>query len=81
MGKLSDIQPQQLIAMPLLVETANKNYAVITKANLTDWSGAFLCTDVSKKNTVVTDLAPIPNDPPYVLFVIHLPYPPGKPLC
>nr|WP_321410719.1 glycoside hydrolase family 97 protein [uncultured Carboxylicivirga sp.] len=61
-GKISDIQPQHLIGMPLLVETTNKNYVVITEANLTDWSGAFLRTDESNKNTVTTDLAPLPND-------------------
>ncbi|MBS2098631.1 glycoside hydrolase family 97 protein [Carboxylicivirga linearis] len=61
-GKLSDIQAQQLIAMPLLVETSNQNYAVITEANLTDWAGAFLRLDETKPNTIVTDLAPLPKD-------------------
>ena len=57
--KLSDIQPKQLIGMPLLVELKNKTYAAITEANLTNWSGAFL-----KKidETLVTELAPYPND-------------------
>ena len=59
-AKLSDIKKEQLIGMPLLVKT-NKAYAIITEADLTDWSGAFLRADVTK-NTMVTDLAPFPDD-------------------
>ncbi|UZR97504.1 glycoside hydrolase family 97 protein [Chondrinema litorale] len=61
-AKLSDIKPSQLIGMPLLVQAKDKAYAVITEANLTDWSGAFLRSTDSLKNTMVTELAPLPND-------------------
>ncbi len=60
--KLSDIKPNQLIGMPLLVELNNKSYAAITEANLTDWSGAFLKRLDTTSNTFVTELAPLPKD-------------------
>ena len=58
---LSDIKKDQLIGMPLLIKLDDKGYALITEANLTNWSGAFLRVD-SVKNTMVTDLAPYPQD-------------------
>ncbi|MBN1950420.1 MAG: glycoside hydrolase family 97 protein [Bacteroidales bacterium] len=60
-GKLSDIKKDQLIGMPLLVKLDNKAYALITEANLTNWAGAFLRADTTKY-TMVTDLAPYPED-------------------
>ncbi len=59
--RLSDIKEEQLIGMPLLVKLDNKAYTLITEADLTDWAGAFLRTD-TVKNTIVTDLAPYPQD-------------------
>ncbi len=59
--KLSDIHKEQLIGMPLLVKVDDKAYALITEANLTNWAGAFLRAD-DKVNTMVSDLAPYPQD-------------------
>ncbi len=58
---ISDITADQLIGMPLLAEVNDSCYAVITEADLTDWAGAFLVSD-SKQNTIVTNLAPHPED-------------------
>lgn len=58
---LSDIKENQLIGMPLLVKVDDKAYVLITEANLTNWSGGFLRAD-SMTNTMVTDLAPYPQD-------------------
>lgn len=60
-ANLSDIKKNQLIGMPLLIKLDDKAYALITEANLTNWSGAFLRAD-SVTNTMVTDLAPYPQD-------------------
>ncbi len=59
-GQLSDIKPNQLIGMPMLVKVDEHAYAVLTEADLTDWAGAFLRAD-TVENTMVTDLAPNPN--------------------
>ncbi len=59
---LSDIQSDQLIGMPLLVQLDKKGYAVVTEANLTDWAGAFLRKDTRTPNTMVTELAHYPKD-------------------
>ncbi len=60
--KLSDIKPDQLIGMPLLVKLDNNGYAAITEANLSDWSGAFLRRFDTTSTSVVTELAPLPSD-------------------
>ena len=66
-ASLADIKPTQLIGMPLLLKSDNDTYAVITEANLTNWSGAFL-KKASQENTMVTSLSLYPNDSSIVVI-------------
>lgn len=59
--KLSEITPEALVGMPLTVQVSDSAFAVITEANLTDWSGAFLKAD-AKPHTMVTKLTPYPEN-------------------
>jgi alpha-glucosidase len=55
--KLSEISPETLIGMPLLVE-GDGHWVAVTEANLTDFAGLSLRRDASEPHTLVGALAP-----------------------
>ncbi len=60
--KLSDIDKEDVIGLPLLVQIQPDLYAAITEANLTDWAGMYLSADPKSKDiTLTTKLSPLPN--------------------
>ncbi len=58
---IADIAVDEIIGLPLLIET-DQNWMAITEANLTDYSGLSLGAVESKANTLVSRLAPIPEN-------------------
>ena len=62
--KLSDINDQMIIGLPMTVKVADDCYAAITEANITDYAGIYLKQGHSKTGfSVRSNLAPLPNQP------------------
>ena len=57
---LSDISPESLIGLPLLLNIDMTCYAAITEADLTDWAGMYLKKwDVNQPFNLKSDLSPL----------------------
>jgi alpha-glucosidase len=62
--RLSNIKPESVIGVPLLVQVDDSLYVAITEANLTDWAGMYLCgakSDSGKGVGLTTKLSPRPD--------------------
>ena len=83
--KLSDIQSGDIIGMPFLVEIENTCYAVITEANLFNWSGMYITGSAPSKtgeNVIRTTLSPLPDAstwPGYDKPTVHMNFPAVSP--
>ena len=58
---LSDIGPDAVIGMPLLIEINNGPYVAITEANLTNYAGMYLSGLEEAPTALVSDLSPLPE--------------------
>lgn len=58
-----DIPSDWLLGLPLLVEIPDAGWAAILEANLTDYAGMYLARDKQGNATLVSRLAPRPDDP------------------
>ncbi|MBW8333916.1 MAG: glycoside hydrolase family 97 protein [Prolixibacteraceae bacterium] len=62
--KLSDINDQMVIGLPMTVKISDDCYAAITEANITDYAGMYLKQGHSKTGfSVRSNLAPLPSQP------------------
>ncbi|MBN2092570.1 glycoside hydrolase family 97 protein [candidate division KSB1 bacterium] len=59
--QMSDLSPTELYGCPLLVNVEPFVWAAITEANLTDWAGMHFTRVKDQPNTVITKLAPHPE--------------------
>jgi alpha-glucosidase len=62
--KISDIKPESIIGVPLLVKVDDSLYVALTEANLTDWAGMYLCGvkgDGGEGVGLTTKLSPLPD--------------------
>lgn len=62
--KLSDLQEESIVGLPLLVKVSDNAYAVITEANLTNWAALYLTGDrknSNDNNVIVSTLSPLPG--------------------
>lgn len=61
--KLSDLNDQIIIGLPMTVKIADDCYAAITEANITDYAGMYLKAGYSdNKFAVRSQLSPLPNE-------------------
>lgn len=61
--KLSDLNDQMVIGLPMTVKVADDCYAAITEANITDYAGMYLKAGYSdNKFSVRSQLSPLPNE-------------------
>lgn len=60
---LRDIPSDWLLGLPLLLEIPGTGWAAIIEANLTDYAGMYLARDAQGDATLVSRLAPRPDDP------------------
>lgn len=58
-----EIGPDELIGCPLLVEAGEKDWLLITEADLTDWAGLYFKASGDAPGTLVSSLAPLKRDP------------------
>ena len=58
-----EIHTGALIGCPLLVETDQSDWLLITEADLTDWSGLYFRADSSHPGTLVSSLSSLRKDP------------------
>jgi alpha-glucosidase len=59
--RLSDIQEDDIIGLPLLVRVQPDLYAAITEADLTDWAGMYVGKNAAGDNSLITKLSPVPG--------------------
>lgn len=61
--KLSDLNDQMVIGLPMTVKVADDCYAAITEANITDYAGMYLKAGYSDHHfSVRSQLSPLPNE-------------------
>ncbi|HET6557839.1 MAG TPA: glycoside hydrolase family 97 catalytic domain-containing protein, partial [Prolixibacteraceae bacterium] len=61
--KLSDLNDQMVIGLPMTVKVADDCYAAITEANITNYAGMYLKAGYSdNKFSVRSQLSPLPNE-------------------
>ncbi len=60
--KTSDIEPDMLIGLPLLIHMNDGPWIAITEANLVDYPGMYLKAFRKEKNTFVSSLSPLSTD-------------------
>ena len=61
--KLSDINDQMVIGLPMTLKIADDCYAAITEANITDYAGMYLKAGKSDhKFSISSQLSPLPNE-------------------
>ena len=58
---LSNITPDDLTALPLLVKINDKAWVSVTEANLTDYAGMYLRGDSANPTLLKCDLSPLPD--------------------
>lgn len=56
--RISSINEDAIIGLPLLVQVENDLYAAITEADLTDWAGMYLGKSENKENSLTVKLSP-----------------------
>ena len=61
--RLSDLDPARIYGCPVLVRLEPDLWAAVTEANLTDWAGMHLTRRAAERSTLVTTLAPHPDEP------------------
>jgi alpha-glucosidase len=64
--QLSDLKMDDILGTPLLIQVDSAIWAAILEANLTDWAGMCLSAG-AEQNSVVTRLAPLPEEPDVVV--------------
>ncbi len=60
---VADLKPSQVYGCPLLVRLSPDLWAAVSEADLTDWAGLHLTRSAGTRSTVVTALAPHPDEP------------------
>lgn len=60
---ISDLDPEEIIGLPLLVHLPNDAYAAISEADLTNWAGMYLSRTNDTSLTLKTMLSPRIDDP------------------
>jgi alpha-glucosidase len=60
--KLSDLNDQMVIGLPMTVKVADDCYAAITEANIDDYAGMYLKAGSNGKFSVQSKLSPLPNE-------------------
>lgn len=60
--KISDLNNQMVIGLPLTVKVADDCYAAITEANINDYAGMYLKPGGSGKFSVQSKLSPLPKE-------------------
>lgn len=60
--KLSDLNDQMVIGLPMTVKVADDCYAAITEANIDDYAGMYLKPGSAGKYAVQSKLSPLPNE-------------------
>ncbi len=60
---LADLQPAQIYGCPVLVRLDGSLWAAVTEADLSDWAGMHLTRRPGERGTLVTALAPHPDEP------------------
>ena len=61
---LEEINPEQVIGLPLLAKINQNCYAAITEADLTDWAGMYLQKQTHDNSlSLEADLSPLPGNP------------------
>ena len=58
---LSEVGPDAIIGMPILIELKDGPYIAITEANLTNYAGMYLSGVEGSPNTLVSRLSPLPD--------------------
>lgn len=64
--RLSDLKMDDILGTPLLIQVDSTIWAAILEADLTDWAGMCLSAGV-KEYSVVTRMAPLPEEPDIVV--------------
>lgn len=59
--RLNNIQEEDIIGLPFLVQLESNLFAAITEADLTDWAGMYLGKTQGKDNSLTTKLSPYPG--------------------
>jgi alpha-glucosidase len=65
-GQLSELKMDDILGTPLLIQVDSAIWAAILEANLTDWAGMCLSAGAGQYS-VVTRLAPLPEEPDVVV--------------
>jgi len=65
--EMNELSPAEVYGCPLLVRVQPSLWAAITEANLTDWAGMHLTRAGDQRSTIVTTLAPRPDEPGVVV--------------
>lgn len=60
--KLSELNDQMVIGLPMTVKVSDNCYAAITEANIDDYAGMYLKTGSTGKFSVQSKLSPLPNE-------------------
>ena len=60
---VGDIDKDELIGCPLLVEVDSAGWLLITEADLTDWAGLYFRADEATPGKIVSSLAALKRDP------------------
>jgi alpha-glucosidase len=60
--KLSDLNDQMIIGLPMTVKVADDCYAAITEANIDDYAGMYLKADAQGKFSVHSQLSPMGDE-------------------
>lgn len=58
---LSNITPNELVGLPLLMKVNDKTWVAVTEANLTDYAGMYLRGDSASNTRLKADLSPLPD--------------------
>ncbi len=58
---LSNITPETLTTLPVLVKVSDTAWVGVTEANLTDYAGMYLRGDSTDSNLLSADLSPLPD--------------------
>jgi alpha-glucosidase len=58
-----EIAPEELIGCPVLVETGQGSWLLLTEADLTDWAGLYFRSGTEGSSTLISSLAPLKRDP------------------
>ena len=58
---ISELRPDQLIGLPMLLEHPKKVWLAVTEANLTDYAGMYLASPKCEPGTFTARLSPLPG--------------------